>query len=65
MVGLEVVYLVWHAASCTSCGRCDESCPLGLAPSRGEADSPYCWNCGLCSDHCPHDVLGFTWRNPT
>jgi ferredoxin-type protein NapH len=57
--------MVWHVDSCVACGRCDAICPLGLAPSKAEADSPYCWNCGLCSDHCPHDALRFSWRSPS
>ncbi len=52
----------WHADTCTACGRCDDSCPLGLSPSRGEAASLYCWNCGLCLDKCPHKALALYWQ---
>ena len=39
------------------CGVCDQSCPLGLSPSRGEADSSHCWNCGRCVDVCADSGL--------
>lgn len=54
--------VVQTAANCIRCGRCDRSCPLGLAPSQGESLSAYCWNCGACIDSCEHAALGFTWR---
>lgn len=48
--------------NCTACGRCDRACPMGLKPSVGEGESPYCWNCGECLDCCRHDALRFCWR---
>ncbi len=48
--------------SCTGCRKCDRACPLGLAPSTGEASTLVCWNCGRCVDICSEDGLDFTWR---
>lgn len=48
--------------NCTSCGRCDRACPLGLSPSLGEGESATCWNCGHCTDTCSRGSLGFRWR---
>lgn len=47
--------------SCTACGLCDMNCPMGIKPSLGEAEGPYCWNCGECIDNCHHESLSFTW----
>ncbi|OQX14855.1 MAG: nitrate reductase [Desulfobulbaceae bacterium A2] len=51
-----------QVASCVQCGRCDQSCPLGLRPSIGEAQTLSCWNCGTCVDTCPTGALAFSWR---
>jgi len=48
--------------SCTGCGICSRSCPMGLKPEEGEGRGPYCWNCGECLDGCRHGALEFTWR---
>jgi len=50
------------AGACTSCGRCAETCPMGLKPDAGEGASAYCWNCGDCVDICPSQALGLCWR---
>ena len=47
---------------CTTCDRCDRSCPLRLSPANGMAESLYCWNCGECVDACPSQALSFQWR---
>lgn len=49
--------------SCTSCGLCGRSCPIGLHPELGEGLSPYCWNCGVCLDSCRDGALTFCWRD--
>jgi len=49
-------------SSCTSCRKCDRSCPLGLAPSIGESSTLICWNCGRCVDVCSEGGLDFTWK---
>jgi ferredoxin-type protein NapH len=54
--------VVFHQDQCTACGRCDRSCPLGLSPTKGMAESLYCWNCGECVDVCPSQALSFQWR---
>lgn len=45
---------------CRGCGSCDNACPMGLKPSRGEGRSVYCWNCGSCIDHCHFGQLKFS-----
>ena len=63
LVGRGRRLLILRAKSrCTGCGRCDQSCPMGLLPSQGESVSAYCWNCGECIDACSHQALGFHWR---
>lgn len=49
--------------SCTSCGLCGRSCPMGLHPELGEGLSPYCWNCGECLDSCRDKALTFRWQD--
>ncbi len=51
--------------ACTSCGRCDRSCPLGLRPSQGESRTVYCWNCGACIDQCRNQELAFKFVRPS
>ena len=48
---------------CKQCGLCDQACPLGLYPSKGEGLSLYCWNCGACVDACHLKALRFSWRS--
>ena len=50
--------------ACTSCGKCDLVCPMGISPATGESVSPYCWNCGSCVDVCQDDALNFGWQQP-
>lgn len=50
---------------CTTCGRCERSCPLGLNPALGMAESLYCWNCGECVDACETQALSFQWGQPS
>lgn len=47
--------------SCTECGICERSCPLGLNPEQGEGASFYCWNCGECVESCQTNSLRLTW----
>lgn len=49
---------------CTTCGRCDQICPLGLSPTSGMTESLYCWNCGECVDVCKSQALSFQWGQP-
>ncbi len=54
--------VIFNQYQCTACGRCDRSCPLGLSPTKGMAESLYCWNCGECVDACKSEALLFQWR---
>lgn len=49
------------AENCTGCGRCQKSCPMGLAPDQDEGMGAYCWNCGECLDVCRENALQFQW----
>ncbi len=49
--------------SCTECGLCQRSCPLGLNPEQGEGASLYCWNCGECVEICKPGALRLTWKS--
>lgn len=53
----------WNRSTCTDCGTCDPTCPMGLTPSAGESESVYCWNCGSCRDVCPEGSLEFRMRS--
>lgn len=46
---------------CTDCGRCRQSCPMGLDPTAGDTIGPYCWNCGECVDSCRFGAVDFFW----
>lgn len=44
------------STNCTSCSRCQEDCPMGIAPQeyRGTKLSSYnCIQCGKCKTSCP------------
>lgn len=47
--------------SCTQCGLCHRSCPLGLDPVAGEGQSLHCWNCGECVESCKVGSLRLAW----
>jgi ferredoxin-type protein NapH len=55
--------VVQDEESCLQCGRCDQACPMGISPARGEALTAYCWNCGACIDACVPGALDFHWRS--
>lgn len=62
-VGIRRKLKVAHSKeNCRSCNKCDKSCPMGIKPSVGESQSPYCWNCGECVDSCNHDSLKYSWK---
>jgi ferredoxin-type protein NapH len=44
--------VVHRPKSCTQCGECDRTCPLGLEPGSGGSATTHCWNCGKCVDAC-------------
>ncbi len=55
------------AETCIDCGRCDRSCPSGLAVSTAETvDHADCLDCGECVAACPvADTLAVTTRRGT
>lgn len=62
LVGTRRYLLVRQdTAACNQCGICDRICPMGIRPSIGESQSPYCWNCGECVDCCDQEALVFRW----
>jgi ferredoxin-type protein NapH len=48
--------------TCTDCGVCRCSCPLGLDPALKEGALPYCWNCGECVEACRPGALCLRWK---
>ena len=41
---------------CTSCGACEDSCPveaISEGADRYEIDADTCTDCGACEDSCP------------
>ncbi|MBC8318642.1 MAG: 4Fe-4S binding protein [Desulfobulbaceae bacterium] len=48
--------------TCTECGLCQRSCPLGLNPALKEGASLYCWNCGECVEVCGPGALCLRWE---
>jgi len=47
---------------CTKCRKCEESCPMGLAPHdyQGAKLSSYnCIQCGICTKSCPNERIGY------
>ena len=50
-----------NEAVCISCGKCTQTCPMGLVPEKGESTTAYCWNCADCVDICPTNALSFSW----
>ncbi len=42
--------------NCITCGRCEQTCPLGCVfpgPKHYEIDSKRCVSCGRCATYCP------------
>ena len=47
--------IAFHSRSCTNCGKCTQSCPMGVwvvKPNTFGTNSPNCINCFVCSDAC-------------
>ena len=44
---------------CTSCGTCEDSCPLDVIYADASTNDPViqypdeCWHCGSCRQDCP------------
>jgi polyferredoxin len=64
--GLPALRVAAAPGTCTSCGRCDNVCPMSLPVSRlqrrGTITSSDCILCGRCVDTCPKKTLSFRWR---
>lgn len=62
LIGSKRKLTILHdPTTCTECGLCRRSCPLGLDPQQGEGQSPYCWNCGECVESCKEGSLQLRW----
>ena len=57
-----------HFEQCSSCGRCNQVCPMGLDVKQMTASGTHgvcteCIQCGACVDECPKKVLKYKmWR---
>lgn len=50
------------SSQCSSCKKCEEKCPMGLAPYeyRGKKLSSYnCIQCGICKVDCTNKAIGY------
>lgn len=52
----------WEKEACISCGKCQNACPVNLAPEEISA-SAECIRCGKCVDACPANCLQFCGKN--
>ena len=53
--GIPQLGVAFHSRSCTNCGRCTQSCPMGVRvvkPDTFGTNSPNCINCFVCCDAC-------------
>ena len=53
---------------CVSCGKCNQSCPMGLDVRQLVAENKTavcseCISCGACADACPKDVLKYMFSS--
>jgi polyferredoxin len=53
---------------CVSCGKCNQSCPMGLDVRQLVAENKTavyseCISCGACADACPKDVLKYRFSS--
>ena len=65
---LPQVHIEADREQCSSCGRCNQVCPLGLDVKQMTASGTHgvcteCIQCGACVDECPKKVLKYKmWR---
>ena len=59
---ISLTRVVRNGKTCISCGRCDRSCPMGLAPMGAQkVTDGDCISCGRCTESCPVDgTLSFS-----
>lgn len=54
-------------ASCRSCGKCTEACPMGLdvqsLAEAGAMEHAECTLCGSCVDSCPHATIRYSFSS--
>ena len=51
---LSFTKVVRNRETCITCGKCDRSCPMGLAPmSAAKVADADCIACGRCTESCP------------
>lgn len=52
---------------CRECGKCTESCPMGLDAqalvTSGSMEHRECTLCGSCADACPHKVIRYSFSS--
>jgi polyferredoxin len=53
---------VKKTGECTSCGKCDNVCPMG-AINRGEVDGTSCIYCGQCNRVCDYRFVNENKKN--
>lgn len=63
LIGTKRLLRVKVRESCTSCGKCQPTCPMGLNPET-QSTGIECDNCGVCLRHCPQKSLGFGLQWP-
>lgn len=55
-------------ARCTSCGTCNDSCPMSVdvqsLVATGQIEDSECALYGNCADNCPRKVIRFTFGRP-
>ena len=58
----SLVQIRWEKDACVSCGKCQEACPVNLAPEEISV-SAECIRCGKCVDACPAKCLEFCGKS--
>ena len=55
---VSVLRLKLDKEKCVSCGKCEKTCPMGVAVTR-DPNSAECIRCGACVRACPAGALRF------
>lgn len=56
---IAVIKLSKNNDKCTSCGKCEKSCPMNLKPMN-ECNHIDCIRCGKCVSSCPEEAIHFS-----
>ncbi len=63
---LNALYVAFiEQDTCTSCGTCEERCPVSAVDvddGMAEVDEKKCLGCGLCAGSCPEDAIDIQLR---